>query len=270
MLVRLLLASVLTFAPCGIPRHVATGAGSGSAQLQAAPPVDNTDLKKMMRGILTAPSQAKDSHETAAPRASSEGEAARPPPMDRHAVMQALAESMGYGGEDAVDNLRTTLGSINDDMASLPPELLADSFARTIAGALSLSLVAAPLAAEATGDDIVIHAVGTAEGREGAALEHMAGHLSAVEFGESMGRKNVRIVMIGPEWSESTHKQTTVLRMNNQQIRAVSIMTYRGLYSAETLHDLELPPPTAVICFNCDIYHCHWRPTLLFMIAQAR
>lgn len=266
MLAMLLLAGVLIHSPC----QVAAAAGSRNA-LQGGPPaVDDADLKKMIRGILTVDpnSQTKYSPSRAATYASSK--ASHPPSMNRHAVMQALAESMGYGGEEAVDNLRATLGSINDDMASLPSALLANSFARTIAGALSLSLAVAPLTAQATGDDVVVHAVGAAEGREGAALEHMTTYLSEVDFGDISGRKNVRIVMIGPEWSQSAHKQTTVLRTDSKQIGVVSVITYRGLYSAETLHDLALPPPTAVICFNCDIYHCHWRPSLLFMIAQAR
>lgn len=258
-----LLAVVLIAGPKWSSRCVARAAGPGNA-LRASSPGD-AELKKLMRSVVTDPSgQAKNSRDG--------GFKVRPgaAQMDRTALMEALAESLGYGGEGAVDNLRASLGSINDDMASLRPDVLADSFARTIAGALSLSLaVASPPTNEAS-NEIIVHAVGAAEGREGAALGHMTSYLSAVDFGDSSQRKNVRIVMIGPEWSESAHKHTTVVQTESDQVGIASVMTYRGLYSAETLHDLGLPPPTAVICFNCDIYHCHWRPSLLFMIAQAR
>lgn len=247
----------------------------------------DTELKKLLRGVVADSSgQHTTSHNAllardgstpartnTVPSAHDGFKAARtnpPPTADRHAVMVALAESMGYGGERAVDDLRATLGSINNDMASLPPAMLADSFARTIAGALSLTLGVAPLPTEESSGDIIVHAVGAAEGREGAALEHMAAYLSAVDFGDIQQQKTVRIVMIGPEWSESSHKRNVVLPTDNKRVGAASVLTYRGLYNAETLRDLALPPPTVVICFNCDIYHCHWRPSLLFMLAQGR
>lgn len=123
---------------------------------------------------------------------------------DREAVMVALAESMGYGGDTAVDDLRNTLGSINNDMESLPAELLADSFARSIAGALQLGLTHSAAQELHPYDDIIVHAVGAAEGREGAALTHMAKYLGTVDFGESstkIVRNHVRIVLIGPDAS---------------------------------------------------------------------
>jgi hypothetical protein len=242
---------------------------------------DQAELKKVLANVVSGIN--KDRPGKGATAASVSG------PVDREAVMQALAESMGYGGDTAVEDLRATLSSINDDMSSIPPELLADSFARTIAGALG-SL--GSLSSHPAGEDIIVHAVGAAEGREGAALDHMTKHLKHVSFGTAFGasRSHVRIVMIGPEWSESRHKETTHFNTDGQRqeqkvgpvvgsmARAVtglggggaSIQTYRGLYSAETLHDLALPPPAVVICFNCDVYHCHWRPSLLFMLAQAR
>ena len=259
-----LLTVVLVAGPNSQSSGVAA-AGSGNA-LRGSSTVHDAELKKMMRGVVTDPSgQAKSSRDGGSKVRTGTAQ------MDRTALVEALAESLGYGGEGAVDKLRASLGSINDDMASLRPEVLADSFARTIAGALSLSLTVAPPATNEASYEIIVHAVGAAEGREGAALGHITSYLSTVDFGDSSRRKNVhiRIVMIGPEWSESTHKHTTVLQTESDKVGA-SVTTYRGLYSAETLHDLGLPPPTAVICFNCDIYHCHWRPSLLFMIAQAR
>lgn len=250
-------------------QDIAHGAAAAAARSSTAdarwssPPVDDVELKKMIRGVLGSSSSE---HQATVP-VGSKGATQ----LDKQAVLEALAESMGYGrGNGAVDHLRTTLGAIDEDMASLPPEILADSFARTIAGAISLGLAVATNDNDDVGDDVIVHAVGTAEGREGVALEHMTGYLSEVDFGVVSRTKKVRIVMIGPEWSESNHKQTTVLETDSKEIGAASIMTYRGLYDAATLRDLAMPAPTAVICFNCDIYHCHWRASLLFMLAQAR
>ena len=92
--------------------------------------------------------------------------------IDAAALSQALAESMGYGGGDGVAQLQSALHGIDKEMASLPPALLAGSFARTIAGVLELSRAAdaaagSPMfeAEPGTGKTVrkewVVHAVGT-------------------------------------------------------------------------------------------------------------
>ena len=92
--------------------------------------------------------------------------------IDAAALSQALAESMGYGGGDGVAQLQSALHGIDKEMASLPPALLAGSFARTIAGVLELSRAAdaaagSPMfeAEPETGKTVwkewVVHAVGT-------------------------------------------------------------------------------------------------------------
>ena len=70
----------------------------------------------------------------------------------------------------------------------------------------------------------------------------------------------VRIVMIGPEWSAARQ-----LRLS----KSARLEVFPGLYSEATVEALG-GPPSALICFNCDIYHCHWRPALLYMLGLGR
>ena len=63
--------------------------------------------------------------------------------LDIHLIKTALAETLGFAGEDGtgdVKQLVASLGGVTKELKQLPPELLAKSFGGTIAAALTTPL----------------------------------------------------------------------------------------------------------------------------------
>lgn len=179
------------------------------------------------------------------------------PPVELEDLQKALAQAMGYAGDETgIDELRNSLGSVDKQMEQAPPQLLVGSFARTI-GAVLHHEVERGAIHRAGHSELTVHAIGTSAAREG-----VGGGIkllgSAVD--PSLLAGGLHIVLVGPDWTWG-HGQTMRVSPN------IRISIYRGLYNAATVARLG-GVPAAVICFNCDIYHCHWRPSLLYLVAN--
>ena len=165
--------------------------------------------------------------------------------MSPDTLKQALAKAMGFADKGA---LYESLGGMADELQALPPQILAGSFALTIAG-----VVRRGSNSRHKGTPWTVHAIGSSGEREGRAktLELLS---SMVEGADGIGE----IVLVGPDWADEQHRSSV-------QVFNARISVFKGLYNAETVDEIG-GPPDYVICFDCDIYHCHWRPSLLYLL----